>query len=95
MAYETMCAILVSEPFYLRPWEIERLTDWQIKNIYFHPRKDGSVDVKAHDKPVDYKKSFWESCEDKGMRPEEIQKRWDSFQPKGETSGVQASLCLY
>lgn len=25
------------EPFYLRPWEIARLTDWQLENLYAKP----------------------------------------------------------
>lgn len=28
----------MNEPFNLRPWEIARLTDRQISELYFHPR---------------------------------------------------------
>lgn len=32
--------MLAGEPFHLRPWEVARLTDYQIQRIYFAPRDD-------------------------------------------------------
>jgi hypothetical protein len=40
----TTMAVLVGEPFLLRPDEIGRLTDWQIQQLYCAKRKkDGTV----------------------------------------------------
>jgi hypothetical protein len=30
----------MNEPFNLRPWEVARLTDRQIAELYFHPRDE-------------------------------------------------------
>lgn len=51
MAVKTMYAILANEPFNLLPEEIAKLTDWQIEEIYGHPRsrKTGALETETAD----------------------------------------------
>ena len=94
MEFDTLCALLVNEPFNLRMEEIAQLTDYQIRRIYFHPRTENgmSIDVNAYSPnasrgPLDYKRAFWESWTDKGATDAEIQSKWDEIEavrPGGE-----------
>lgn len=84
MSFNTVCAILVNEPFNVPLHEIAQLTDYQINNIYFHPRtKEGAIDVYAH-RPdpgqVDYEAEFRWSWQQKGATPEEIDAKWAEIQ---------------
>lgn len=84
MNFDTICAILVNEPFNLRPWEIAQLTDYQINNIYFHPRtKEGAIDVDAYAKPAkefSYEDEFRYSWQQKGLSQAEIDAKWAVIQ---------------
>lgn len=82
-----MCAALVTEPFHLRPWEIARLTDYQIREIYFHKRRDdGSIDDSApvtvdEEQPGSQSWEFIvkEVWKDRGKTPEEQEVIWQQY----------------
>lgn len=57
IAHQRAVFALLTEKFHLRPWEIARLTDRQISQLYFHPRKDGEIifpfdEVEVEEQPL-------------------------------------------
>jgi hypothetical protein len=40
------------EHFHLRPWEIKKLTDRQIVELYFHPRNDKGEVEEVYERPA-------------------------------------------
>lgn len=76
-------AILVSEPFQLRPWEIAELTDAQIYGIYLYPRDDNGALKKRNEVPekfqsLEEKRSYFFAMGTSfGIPPAELQRQWD------------------
>ena len=81
-----MMAMLVSEPFHLRPWEIENLTPYQVRNIYFAERdENGSIkprltlpegSITNPELLADEKYLFFRHWEANGLRKDLIEKLW-------------------
>lgn len=71
----------------MRPWEIARLTDTQINQIYFAPRDDeGNLVIEEEEskKPFAPKLSYKELCfkiwQDNGATEEQCQKQWEKLE---------------
>jgi hypothetical protein len=74
--FHEVCRILVREPFNLRPWEIERLSWYQIHHIYLCPTDE-------HGKPI----SSWQPSNISREEAEQI-----AFKAKGLTDAAIADI---
>lgn len=73
-----MCALLVNEPWKLRPWEIAQLTPWQVRNLYLCDRdEEGKVltsDIaEIEQNPYEYFRKYWQTL---GLRDDQVERLW-------------------
>lgn len=64
----------MKEPFHLRPWEIERLTPYQVRRLYFRKSKSEDDDI---DKLKDHVIGMYEKT--RGMSHEEATQAWHRY----------------
>lgn len=93
MTFEEICAILVNEPFYLSLAQISRLTDYQIWQIYFRPKKKPERDM---DRPAPRGERivaspfmiYWVHEHQRGKADQEIIDRWLVMHPERMAEAV-------
>ena len=74
--------MLAGEPFHLRPWEIARLTPYQVRAIYCHERdpQTGNLVLAQKQRPMSYKEQFYFIWRKRGLVEHRIDDKWQAYQ---------------
>lgn len=78
MKFHEVCAILCNEPFSLKPWEIARLTPFQVRRLYLCERdREGRI-VTGEVKPLPTSEEmFYRHWKYHGLRQDQIDRLWE------------------
>jgi len=79
----------MDKPYLLRPWEIERLTDKQIVELYYRPRDDKGVPLAIPDESHEWNKRR------KPISHQELMlNRFNSFMKMGSMMGASSNQMI-
>lgn len=79
----------MDKPYLLRPWEIERLTDKQIVELYYRPRDDKGVPLAIPDENHEWNKRR------KPISHQELMlNRFNSFMKMGSMMGASSNQMI-
>src|SRR5437868_936613 len=86
MKFETLCAFLVGEPYYLSLEEIRKLTPYQLARVYGHERDDhGRPVLGPRPKPPTYEEGFRALWRARGLPEHLVEARWKLYRREEKT----------
>lgn len=79
----------MDKPYLLRPWEIERLTDKQIVELYYRERDDKGIPI-----PIPDKTHEWYQRKKQLSHNEMLLNKFDNFMKMGAMIGANANQMI-
>jgi hypothetical protein len=73
----------MDKPYLLRPWEIEKLTDRQIVELYYRRRDDKGIPITIPDQ-----KHEWNTRKKKASPEDMLLQKYDNFMKMGASLGM-------